>query len=464
MKLSIKTILKATNGALLSKKEKRFFYKIRIDSRTVTDKDLFVAIIGETHNGHNFIKQALNAGAEGFIINRDHADKVMQDISLVKNPIIISVNDTTKTLGDIARFIRDKSEISVAAITGSNGKTTTREMAASVLRQKFSTHSTQKNYNNEIGLPLTLFEIAPENKWAVLELGISRPGEMTRLGQICAPNIGVILNIGNAHLEGLGSIEGVMKAKTELLGQIKSKGTAVLNGDDPMLINARKDYDGKTVVFGYLNKEKKYDITATNPEKKDKKIYFKLITPDRQTDITLPINAFFMIHNALAAASVGYIAGLSIDDIKKGLENFTPPKDRIDFITTEKKFTIINDAYNANPDSTKAAFSLLSDIKGKKFAVLGDMLELGKDSEKLHFQIGKTAAKSGISGLFATGDFSLHIKKGAINSGFNPKNIVTGTKEHIAEILNNILKAKDTVLVKGSRGNFMEQLIEKIRD
>ncbi len=464
MKLSIKEILKATNGSLLFKKEERFFNKIRIDSRAVSDNDLFIAIIGETHNGHNFIKQALNAGAGGFIINQDHADKVMQETPLIEKSVVISVNDTIKALGDLARFIRDKSGISVAAITGSNGKTTTREMTASILKRKFSTHSARKNYNNEIGLPLTLFEIAPENKWAVLELGINHHGEMTRLGRICAPDIGVILNIGNAHLEGLGSIEGVMKAKTEILGQIKSKGTAVLNGDDPMLINAIKDYDGRAVVFGYLNKEKKYDITAVNPEKKEGKIFFKLITPDRHADIELPTNAFFMIPNALAAASVGYIAGLSIADIQKGLESFIPPKNRIDFITTEKNFTIINDAYNANSDSTKAAFSLLSGIKGRKFAALGDMLELGEHSERLHFEIGEVAAQSGISGLFITGDFSLYVKEGAINSGFDENKIVLGDKEQIAVILNNVLKAKDTVLVKGSRGSFMEQLIEKIRN
>jgi UDP-N-acetylmuramoyl-tripeptide--D-alanyl-D-alanine ligase len=171
-----------------------------------------------------------------------------------------------------------------------------------------------------------------------------------------------------------------------------------------------------------------------------------------------------MIPNALAAASVGYIAGLSIADIKKGLESFIPPKNRIDFITTEKKITIINDAYNANPDSTKAAFRLLSDIKGRKFAALGDMLELGEHSERLHFEIGKIAAQSGISGLFITGNFSLDVKKGAINSGFDEKKIVTGDKEQIAIILNNVLKPKDTILVKGSRESFMEQLIKKIRN
>ncbi len=461
MKLSIKDILKATNGALLSKQEKRRFIRISIDSRTVLNSDLFIAVIGENHNGHNFIKQALNAGAGGFIIDREHAKKVR---SLIEKTVVISVKNTTKALGDLARFIRDKSNISVAAITGSNGKTTTREMTASVLKRKFSTHSTKKNYNNEIGLPLTLFEIAPENKWAVLELGINHHGEMTRLCRICAPDIGVILNIGNAHLEGLGSIKGVMKAKTELLQQIPDKGAAVLNGDDPMLINAIKDYQSRAVIFGYLNKEKKYDITADSPEKKKDKIFFKLITPDGRADIELPTSAFFMIHNALAAASVGYIAGLSVEDIKKGLESFILPKNRIDFITTEKKITIINDAYNANPDSTKAAFRLLSDIKGRKFAALGDMLELGEHSERLHFEIGKIAAQSGISGLFITGNFSLDVKKGAINSGFDKKKIVTGDKEQIAIILNNVLKPKDTILVKGSRGSFMEQLIKKIRN
>jgi len=223
------------------------------------------------------------------------------------------------------------------------------------LREKFLTLSPKKNFNNEIGLPLTLFEIKKEHKWAILELGINHHGEMTRLGQICTPDIGVILNIGNAHLEGLGSIEGVTKAKKELLWQIKSRGTAILNGDDPMLINASKDYSRKTLFFGYLDKKKRYDITAAYPKKKDGKISFKLITPDGNTNIRLSVNALFMIHNALAAATIGYIAGLSTEGIKKGLENFILIKDRMNFLTTEKNFTIINDVYNANPDSMKAA-------------------------------------------------------------------------------------------------------------
>mmetsp|Transcript_3761 Transcript_3761/g.2230 ORF Transcript_3761/g.2230 Transcript_3761/m.2230 type:complete len:470 (+) Transcript_3761:1105-2514(+) len=456
-----KDILEATSGSLLSGKLNIVFPTIGIDSKKISAKELFIAIEGEKHDGHKFINDLIGTGARGFLINKDRAQQIISILPNEDNFVCIGVPDTVKALGDLAAFQRNRADISVVAITGSNGKTTARIMSSSVIEKRFNTLSTYGNFNNEIGLPLTLLNICPEHRWAVVELGMNHPGEIARLAEISSPDIGVILNICYAHIEGVGSIDGVMMAKGEILGEIKASGIAVLNADDQRIMKLAKKETSSVLFFGMSDKAQ---IRAYNIEKRNMKISFELITPSGNVSINLPVRGDFMVYNALAAAAIGFCAGLSCEKIKAGLESFIPAKGRLNIIRTSKNVNIIDDTYNANPESMKAAIKELKALSGsfKKNIVIGDMLELGEFSEKSHYDIGRLVGDSGISELFVTGDFSRDIKKGAESVGLSSENIFLGTKEEITDKLNSIIKPEDWVLVKGSRMMAMEEVVRRL--
>ena len=243
-------LLAATRGKLLGGNASQNFSGISIDSRHIAIGEVFVAIKGDVHDGHRFAEDVIRQGVKGVIINKDKAGELTSRQWEKKGIFCIAVDDTIKTLGDLACFHRKRTGVGIVAITGSNGKTTTREMTASVVDRRFKTLSSTKNFNNAIGLPLTLFKIKPDHQWAVVELGMNAPGEIDRLGEICLPDIGVITNIGPAHLEGVGSIEGVMHAKGELLGRIKPDGSAVLNIDDPRVVKLAEKTSKNVIFFG----------------------------------------------------------------------------------------------------------------------------------------------------------------------------------------------------------------------
>ncbi|MBW2055193.1 MAG: UDP-N-acetylmuramoyl-tripeptide--D-alanyl-D-alanine ligase, partial [Deltaproteobacteria bacterium] len=456
-------ILEATGGDLLSGDFKHSFSGISIDSRSISADELFVAIKGDTHDGHRFTGDAIECGVSGLLIDRTQTHTLPGKKSTENGIVCVTVNDTTRALGDLAAFHRKRSNVAVVAITGSNGKTSTRKMMAGVVSRRFSTLSTYGNLNNHIGLPLTLLNLNVDHTWAVLELGMNHPGEIKRLGEICSPDIGVITNIGPAHLEGLGSLDAVMQAKGELLEEIKPDGTAVLNADDPKLLHLARHTSRKVLFFG---RSKNARIRALSVKGTDTGLCFALALPDERITVDLKTPAVFMISNALAAAAVGYLLGLTAGEIKDGLEEFKPVTGRMNILKTGRGITIIDDTYNANPDSMKAAINTLRSLKGNHTGILvaGDMLELGAHAESMHREIGGIAAGSNIAKLYVTGEFARTVAAGAMDQDMNPRDIFTGSKEEILEDIKYRLGPGDWVLVKGSRGMTMETIVQGLLD
>jgi MurE/MurF fusion protein len=456
-------ILEATGGNLLSGDLEHSFSGIFIDSRSISLDKLFVAIKGNIHDGHSFTGDVIKHGVRGLLIDRTKTHTLPGEDSMKNGIVCVTVNDTIKALGDLAAFHRKRSSAAVVAITGSNGKTSTRKMTAAVVSRRFSTLSTCGNLNNHIGLPLTLLNLDGDHKWAVLELGMNHPGEIKRLGEICSPDIGVITNIGPAHLEGLGSLDAVMHAKGELLEGITPDGTAVLNADDPRVLHLAQYTSRKVLFFG---RSKDARIRALSVKGTETGLCFDLALPEERIPVNLKTPAVFMISNALAAAAVGYLLGLTAGEIKDGLENFKPVTGRMNILKTGRRITIIDDTYNANPDSMKAAINTLRSLKGNHTGILvaGDMLELGEHAESMHRDIGQIAAGSDIAKLYITGEFARTVALGAMDKDMNPLDIFTGTKEQILEDIKYRLGSGDWVLVKGSRGMAMETIVQELLD
>jgi len=451
-------ILEATKGELLCGDVKHTFEGISIDSRTISANELFIAIKGNVHDGHGFASNVITGGVKGLVISNDKACDFVGTDWQDKGVVCVKVNDTTKALGDLALFNRRRTNVSVVAITGSNGKTSTREMTAYVVSMRYRTLSSKGNFNNEIGLPLTLLNLKNSHQWAVLELGMNRPGEINRLSEICIPDIGIITNIGFAHLEGVGSIEGVMNAKGELIEKIKPKGTVVLNADDSRVLSLSKKTSKKVLYFG-LSEDA--HIRALNINEKATGISFTLVLPEERIPIELRAYGRFMVLNALAAASVGYLVGLSSKEIKAGLECFRPVKGRINIVDV-RGVHIIDDTYNANPDSMKAAIRTLDSLKGNSRSILvaGDMFELGEHAESMHRNTGSLSARSNITKLYVTGEFAETVAEGARKENRNLMEIFIGSKKEILEDLKKWLLPGDWVLVKGSRAMGMEKIVE----
>ena len=454
-------IVEAVQGTLISGNPEHVFAGISTDSRTIDIGNCFLAIEGDVYDGHTIVKDVLNKNVKGLIINKDHKDSLEWGFIVAQGIVSIGVTDTLKALGALAAYHRRRSTASVVAITGSNGKTTTRSMTAEVLAKRFTILSPEGNFNNEVGLPLTLFRLNPSHEWAVLELGMNHPGEISRLGDICRPDIGLITNIGPAHLEGLGSLEGVMHAKGELLDKIKPNGKIILNADDPMTLHLAQKTSKKPLFFGLSDTA---DIRGIDISASSDGISFTLDMRHEETRINLCVPGKFMVTNALAAASIGYTVGIPLPEIKAALENFTPIKGRMNIHRMHSGITLIDDTYNANPDSMKAAIRTLQDLKKKNrgIVVLGDMLELGESSWSLHREIGLFAARAGMSKLYATGEYADAVAQGAHEGGMADKNIFSGGKADIFGNVIKVLASDDWVLVKGSRGIRMETLLKEL--
>jgi UDP-N-acetylmuramoyl-tripeptide--D-alanyl-D-alanine ligase len=336
-------------------------------------------------------------------------------------------------------------------------------MTATVVSQQYNTLATAGNFNNEIGLPLTLLNLEPAHQLAVVELGTNNPGEIARLAAICTPDIGVITNIGPAHLEGLGSIEGVAKEKGSLLNGLRSDGTAVLNADDPRILQLARQSRREIVLYG-LSADAA--VRASQVKETEDGISFTLSLAQENLSIRMGTPGRFMVTNAMAAAAVGSQLGLSPGSIKAGLEAFTPVGGRMNILQIPNGIRIIDDTYNANPDSMNAALKTLKTMRAESRAVFvaGDMLELGDQAPSLHSQIGSAAALSGINRLYARGEFADRVASGARAKGMSAANTITGSREEIIADLIKWLQPGDWVLVKGSRGMAMEKVVQGIRD
>jgi UDP-N-acetylmuramoyl-tripeptide--D-alanyl-D-alanine ligase len=379
-----------------------------------------------------------------------------------KGGATVAVADTTRALGDMAAFNRKRSRISVVAITGSNGKTTTRQMTAAVISQQFSTLATAGNFNNQIGLPLTLLGLEPAHQWAVVELGTNNPGEIARLTEICTPNVGVITNIGPAHLEGLGSIEGVAQEKGSLLKGLPPNGNAVLNADDSRVRRLARQAACEVLLYGFAPEAavRAEDVAAAGAGTS-----FTLQLASESISIRLNASGRFMVTNALAAAAVGTLLELPAGKIKAGLEAFVPVSGRMNIQHTAQGIHIIDDTYNANPDSMKAALTTLKTMRAaaRGIFVAGDMLELGPQAPALHSRVGALAAQSGISRLYACGAHAESVAAGARKAGLPAASAVVGSREEIIADLIGWLKPGDWVLVKGSRGMAMEKVVAALK-
>jgi len=455
-------ILEATGGRLRSGVTGRGFSGICIDSRVITADELFLALKGEAYDGHDFIPDVLRRGIGGVIMAEPKADPSMLAELKQRGVVCVTVKETLKALGALAAFHRRRAKVSVIAVTGSNGKTTTREMTASILSQSASVLATSGNLNNEIGLPLTLLKLRPEHQWAVLELGMNHAGEIRRLAEICNPDIGIITNVGSAHLEGLGSIEGVMRAKGELLEKIKPEGAAVLNADDPRVLKLAAAWKGRRLLFG---KSDRADVRAVSVSQKGRKTRFKIAVAGKDIAVSLNIPGKFMISNALAAAAAAHMAGFTAAEIRAGLEKARPVTGRMNIYSTRRGIHLIDDTYNANPDSMSAAIRTLQALaEGQRTAlVAGDMLELGAHAEALHKKIGTVAAGLHISKIFFTGEYGKAVLAGARDQGMDPQDIYTGSREQIITRLAAWLQEGDWVLVKGSRAMGMEKIVQALK-
>mgnify|MGYP001226949925 CR=1 FL=1 len=455
-------ITRATGGRLLYGPSDARFDGVAIDSRTIGAAQLFVAIRGATHDGHSFIDQVVAKGVRGIIVGADTGETLPHDRWRALGVTCVAVDDTTAALGRLAAYQRGRSKIPVVAITGSNGKTTTRQMTTLVMARRFNTLSTEGNFNNEIGLPLTLFRLTDDHQAAVLELGMNHPGEMTRLGAICKPTIALITMVGPAHLEFLGSLEGVARAKGELMAQVTPDGIVALNADDPHVAALVRHTDRHCVFFGTAADA---HIQARHIGDTERGVAFDLALPGETVRIALKTPGRFMVTNALAAATAGHLVGLTAAEIKAGLEAFAPGKGRLHVVTSPRGVRVIDDTYNANPASMAAAIDTLTALRKAQpgIIVIGDMLELGEQSELLHRQLGAKAGASGAARLYVFGPHAPVVRDGALGSGLAAEDIFVGTKEAIIADLLPRLTADHWVLVKGSRGMAMETVVAAIQ-
>jgi UDP-N-acetylmuramoyl-tripeptide--D-alanyl-D-alanine ligase len=456
-------ILAATGGQLLSGSPRTAFAGIGIDSRRLAPDSLFIAIEGDIHDGHTFAPDVVARGGRGVVVREGRTADTTLAAWQDQQVVCISVPDTTRALGAIAAYHRRRMPVRIIALTGSNGKTTTRAMTAAILDRKGATLATQGNLNNEIGLPLTLLQLTEAHTLAVVEMGMNHPGEIDRLGQIASPDIGMIINVAPAHLEGLHSIEGVMHAKGELLRHIAPAGRAILNADDEYCRRLAETCPVETLLFGFGPEAA---IRAADLDSGPAGWAFTLQMPSGEIQVKLQVPGKFMVANALAAAAAAYCCDVAPEDIKAGLESVAAVDGRMQLVPLPWGITLINDCYNANPASTAAAIDTLARMKGasRGTLVLGDMLELGPEAEEWHCKTGRKAGQAGLDRLFVHGAFAPAVIKGARAAGMAPDRIMAGDIAEISIALTQWLTPGDWVLVKGSRGMRMERVIAALQD
>ena len=424
-----------------------------IDSRKIQKDGLFIAIRGARVDGHTFIPQVMEKGALCSVSEQDLGD--------VPYPYI-KVDSCEQALKDIAEHYRRSLDIKVVGISGSVGKTSTKEMIASVLSQKYNVLKTEGNFNNEIGLPLTVFNLREEHEVAVLEMGISGFGEMTRLARIARPDICVITNIGVAHIENLGSRDGILRAKTEMFAFMNPDGTVILNGDDDKLRGFTPDNGIQPVYFGldpscpyHAEQIRNMGLKGTTAE---------FVTPSERFEAHISIPGDHMVYNALAGIAAGQALGMTADEIRQGIEQLVPIAGRNHLIETDR-YSIIDDCYNANPVSMKSSLSVLSGADTRTVAILGDMFELGNSEKEMHYETGAFAADAGINVLICIGGLSAETARGAreASSGSDMEVLHYDTKEDFLNEAGQILHKNDTILVKASHAMDFAKIVEELQ-
>ncbi|MBR5152522.1 MAG: UDP-N-acetylmuramoyl-tripeptide--D-alanyl-D-alanine ligase [Clostridia bacterium] len=452
--LNIRRAARAMGGEIHNCDGDELIQAVSTDTRKIASGALFFALSGERFDGHKFVPDAVAAGAVCCVVSRDAE-------SFGSLPVIV-VEDTHKALRDLAEAYRKRFQVPVVGITGSVGKTSTKEMIASVLGENFRTHVTKGNFNNEIGLPLTVFDLQEEDEMMVLEMGMSNFGEISRLTKIAKPDTAVITNIGVSHIEHLGSREGIRQAKFEIMEGLQMDGTVILNGDDDLLWEARGDIEFETLYFGIHNKNCDLCVSEIRSFSDGSEFTCKIDGEMQKFSIGVP--GEHHVYNALAAILVGMKYNIGVGDIKAGIRKFSPSGLRQTLIEYPN-YKVIRDCYNASPASMKSGLEVLSltETTGRRVACLADMLELGAISQKAHLAVGKLAVKYGVECLITVGQEAKMIAQGAIEEGMNPADIHQfETNAELIEKLAVVLRKQDLILVKGSRGMRLEEIADAI--
>ena len=446
-------LLRAVNGQLLGEFRdlNAPVFHVDTDSRDIHPGSLFIPLVGERFDGHAYINSALESGAAGCLTQRERE-------SYREDKFYVKVSSTQRALRDLAAWYKDRFQIPFVAVTGSVGKTTAKDMLAAVLGVKYKVLKTEGNFNNNIGLPLTLLRLDSSHQIGVVEMGMDKFGEIDYLGGIVRPEVGVITNIGDAHIERLGSRENIFKAKCELLPHIREDGLLVLGGDDPMLSTLRDTAPVKTVFCG-RGEGLEYRAVLTGGDGLSH-IHCRLTTPNMDREVRIPALGEHMVYPTLIAAAVAEWFGLTSDEIEQGIRQFVPTRMRMNILRRGEGIIILDDTYNANPQSMRAAISVLSDGQSAfKAAVLGDMLELGPFSPALHEGVGEYLGQVGIQCLVAIGEQSAYMAKGAREAGV-PQVYHCQDKSEAMEILPGLIRPDATFLVKASRGMKLEEITE----
>lgn len=452
--MMVSDILKATGGTLLSGSADTPLCNITTDSRKIEDGALFIPLEGEKFDGHEFIKAAFDMGAAAALTHKD--------TDLLLDKTIIRVEDTFKALHDIAVYYKKKYPVPTAAVTGSVGKTTTKDMLCAALGAKYNTLKTPNNFNNEIGVPITIFMLEAEHECAVIEMGMNHFGEIERLAEMGQPNVAVITNIGMSHIENLGSQEGIFKAKMEITKNFTKDNTLIVNGDDKFLSKTKGMGEYKVVYYGIENPEN--DVFAKDIVNKGLKgIEFTAVVDGKDYRVEVTQSGVHNVYNALAAICVGREFGVPIEKAIEGILNCEYTSQRLEVVEMGG-MQIINDCYNASPDSIRAALGVLKSAEMKrKIAILGDVLEMGDYAGDAHYKLGKTVVENGVDMLITAGENAAQIAAGARDCGMENVKSFPKTLD-VCEYVKDILKDGDAVLIKASHGMHFEDVYKTIEE
>ena len=457
LQLRIADVVRWTGGRLVAGDAAAACRGVSIDSRSVARGDLFVAIRGPRHDAHVFLADAVAAGAAGLLVER--ADALPAALA---GCAAVAVDDTTRALGALAAGHRSGFAGPLVAISGSNGKTTTKEMCAAILSAGAPCLKTEGNLNNQFGLPLTLLGLTREHRAAVVEIGMNHPGEIAPLAAIAAPTVAVITNVGTAHIENLGSREAIAREKGALFEALGPEGVAVANADDPLVLAQLARTRARPLRFGSADAELRAEAVASLGERG---VGFQLVTPIGKASVRVSGIGRIPVVNALAAAAAALAAGAPLDQIAAGLASYRPPAGRLEPLVLARDVIVLNDSYNANPQSMEVALRSLAELKGARrgLAVIGDMGELGATAREAHRAAGRLAAELGLDFVFALGEHAGEVVAGALEGGMDRARAISSRDaDEITARIRAVLRGSDRVLVKGSRAMRMERIVHAL--
>ena len=455
MKMQLAEIAKALNTTCEGD-DKTIITSVAFDSRKISEGGLFVPLAGE-RDGHNFIASAINNGASATLWKKGHPNKP-------ENLAVLEVDDPLTAMQDLARYYLRKVNPTVVGITGSNGKTTTKDMIAAVLSKRFNVHKTQANFNNEIGVPMTILEMKPNTEILVLEMGMDRPGQLHHLSELTHPDVCVITMIGEAHIEFFGSRDKIADAKMEITDFLREDGEFIYNGDEPLLEERAKKIEQVKATFGF-----KDDDTVFATKFRSYKHHATFTINNSEQKFSIPMIGKHNVSNAMAAISVGHHFGESDEEIAASLSNFTPTANRMEWEKGDVGEDIMSDVYNSNPTAVRAVVTSFGQIEvpadGRRITVLGDMLELGEKSAELHASLADTLDPQIINEVYLFGDEMKHLYD-ALKSKYGEDNLhyySPDHMDHMIEDLKNDIKPDDIVVLKGSHGMHLEKVVDRLR-